>query len=145
MFKKLFGKLMLFLVASGSETDTKQKAVFEAIFDNDIAALETNYKKHNLDKCYDYAGKKFTFLSYAISINSNPGFDFLIKNGAKLDKICDGKPPLHLAIEKDRKYMFDALFEKGADPSIEDSAGQNALAYAKALGKSYYIEKLQNK
>lgn len=66
--------------------------------------------------------------------------EYLVKKGANLSYISrDGQPVLVLAVGTGNEQICRMLVDNGADPSVCDSMGMSALAYAKLFKKTALI------
>ncbi|KAJ3193904.1 hypothetical protein HK101_003884 [Irineochytrium annulatum] len=70
-----------------------------------------------------------SYLHHAVRLKDAETVEVLIAGGANLNNIggTDKSTALHLAVETSQEYLVKLLLSKGADPSIVDGAGRNAL------------------
>ena len=67
----------------------------------------------------------------------------LVAAGAKVNaQICDGRTALHFALEEDNQDVAEYLIKHGADPSILDAHGNNALCWATRENRHSTLELL---
>jgi serine/threonine-protein phosphatase 6 regulatory ankyrin repeat subunit B len=66
------------------------------------------------------------------------GFDvvgLLLRAGAKQIPMWDGRWPLHIAVQNEKKELVPVLLHAGADPKCVNAKGQTAGVLARALGR----------
>lgn len=86
--------------------------ILSALQTDDTAKLAIEVTKDNISNCYS----GYSLLSFAVKVGSINCFNWLIKNGADVNKSCNGYvPPLMHAAEYGRLEMVKILVAKGAD------------------------------
>lgn len=67
----------------------------------------------------------------------------LLSRGFSIDRRDDlGRTPLMIAADNDKLHAVTYLLEKGADPSLQDNSGWNALHQASRSGIVAIMEKI---
>jgi ankyrin repeat protein len=82
------------------------------------------------DKPLTNHSDKITPLGLAILLNSKPLLDFLIENGADLNKQFKFFTPLIYAIEKGNTRLFNTLLDAGANINAESTDHKTPLMYS---------------
>jgi len=118
--------LIEFLIKDGIEIHSNEDRLFLAIENNDVSlAKELIYKGINLN----VESENGTLLNYAIQHNNKTIIQYLVENGADINKVCKRKfnnydninlyyPPLLLAIHHNNEWIVKYLIEKGANINI---------------------------
>jgi ankyrin repeat protein len=126
--------LLFFIGLSASVRAQQMPAeITSALQVDDTVKLSIVLTKDNINACYG----NYSVLSDAIRNNAANCFNWLIKNGADVNKSCSGYvPPLMHAAKYGRFEMVKILVAKGAninykyEGSFEPANGQTPITYA---------------
>ena len=82
--------------------------------------------------------KGFTLLHEAVDADQPDVVQLLLLYGLNPDvRVKGGLTPLHMAVSKCQVGCVRALIENGADITVRDDQGQDAIAKAELRGKKY--------
>ncbi|MFD2871924.1 ankyrin repeat domain-containing protein [Mucilaginibacter ximonensis] len=98
--------------ANAQEVPTNITAALKADDATELAKLVT---KDNINNCYQIGDWQYSLLAQTIRSKAKKCFDYLIAQGADVNKACDGYvPPLFHAAKYGSLEMLKILVSKGA-------------------------------
>lgn len=125
--------------------------IHDAIKTDDTTELASVINRDNVNECYEY----YSVLSQSIRYNAVNCFNFLLRLGADVNKVCNGYvPPIMHAAKYGKLEMIKQLVSKGADINytyegpIPDLKGMTPIAYAEKFNQKEivdYLRSLKNK
>ena len=139
------GNKLFELIIDKSQNIGTDPVILDAIFHGDMALIEKLVAKGaEINSLID---QKVTPLIYSIKLDKKNIFDYLLSDkSVDLNKTdCEGKTPLIWAADYAREDYVKILIEKGADTSIKDRFGTDALFYAKNSGSEKIVEMITKK
>ena len=130
------------------ESTKKGKALIVAIKERNLEKVKDMIKNENVDVNWvDTKHNENTPLHIAAYKNNVPIIDFLIKNGANINKKNKiGSTPLHLAALYDSFEAVETLLKNGADENAEDYDGDipHSLSMSENNGTTVLLKNYNN-
>jgi len=152
---KIFTFLLFILFAVSVNKVSAQELTTEKIIailqKDDAIQLATLINNDNINNCYTEKGYPYSALSQTVRYNAKKCFDFLIAQGADVNKVCNGYvPPLMHAAKYGHLDMVKILVAKGANvhyqydgdnPNIQD---MTPLTYAEKFNQKEVADYLRS-
>lgn len=143
VFKVLM--MSLSLISFSQVVDAQELANYQLkiLKDGDVESFQKEFGKDSYNKCFEVKESSYNLLAISIKMDNLQLFDFLLKNGADVDKICDNKTPLMFAAKYGKEDFANKLLAKGADKKLTNNKGYTAKDYAEKGNFTTIIELLK--
>ncbi len=133
-FMKIFLLLLASSIAGMSYGFTTEKEVMRAVKSDKIElVLQFLCEGNDIDGIY--GKEKSTLLNYSIKSKSDCVFDRLLKMGANLSIVTNGKTSIMYAVQNKKPFMLRQLLKSGADIDQPGKNGNTAVIFAAKSGR----------
>ena len=123
----IFLLLIIGTLGCQSQTNTAPHPILAAIQAGNLTKVQ-QFLEDNEDINTSYAG--YTLLCAAVKTDQKEIVEYLLENGANMNKMSNEKTPLMYAAKYGRLAIAKILVQRGVDKKVENSRGRTALDYA---------------
>jgi len=141
---KIFALFILITCSRPAFAQNTPADINAALKTDDAKALAELVDKDNVSDCFVIGEWQYSLLSQTILLNAKHCFDYLIAQGADVNRSCDVYvPPLMHAVKYGRLDMVKILIAKGAKVDYVYQ-GQSPLSYAEAYQQTAVADYLRS-
>lgn len=131
---------LLMLMSICSFAQHEENEITKAVEKDDIETVKRLVTAENINEC----DGEYTYLSNAIRNNSAKCLEWLLDNGADVNKGCEEKkPPVFLVCKYGNLDLMKKLISKGAKLEEAQYGGWKLLDYAKKYDNKEIIRYLE--
>jgi len=106
------------------------KKQINAFQSDNVESFKATFPKEEYNKCIAVKESSYNLLAYSIKYEKNNIFNYLLNNGADVNKECDNQTPLMVAARYGKAEMGKVLLKKGANKNAKNSKGQTAKDFS---------------
>ena len=141
---KRFILSIFFLVSSIGFSQSINEKLKQSIETDNTVELQKELKNQNytLNECFQLKEKPYSLFAIAIKLEREKIFNYLIKQKADVNKICEDKSPLMYAVKYGNLKFVKKLVEAGANINLVNEEGRTAIDYAKKYDQKEILEYL---
>ena len=125
--RMLFGISFFASNLFAQEISSEKLKIFQT---DNVENFKKSFKKEDLSKCYQIKDTSYDLLSLAVKHNRTNIFNYLITNGADVNKSCSDVTPLMYAATFGYVDTAKILLKNGAKKTTKDNNGKTAKDYA---------------
>lgn len=107
----LFGMLLSANLFSAQQLSQNQ---MKAVYSDDIATFKKHFSKESFNKCFPIKKDAYSPLGFSSLYGSNTLVQFLLDNKADINKKCNNKSPVELALLGKNEETAKLLIKNGA-------------------------------
>lgn len=109
------------------EISKEQKVAFQS---DNVDSFKAAFPKENYNKCISVKENSYNLLAYSIKYERKNIFNYLLNNGADVNKECDNQTPLMVAARYGKAELGKELIKRGAHKNAKNSKGQTAKDFS---------------
>ncbi|WP_312399048.1 ankyrin repeat domain-containing protein [Chryseobacterium sp.] len=123
----VFGFCLFANFLFAQQISKEQRVAFQS---DNVESFKTAFPKEDYNKCIAVKESSYNLLAYSIKYERKNIFNYLLNNGADVNKECDHQTPLMVAARYGKAEMGKILLKKGANKNAKNSKGETAKDFS---------------